>query len=86
MAVAKNYAYKRLCYRLYSKGGEKEVFKIARATERKTRDLSSVRRIKDEDGRVLIQDTKLQDRWQNYFYKLFKRERFDVSQYNQQLA
>jgi len=40
-----------------------------------------VRCIKDEDGKVLIEDTKLQERWQSYFYKLFNRERFDIPQH-----
>ena len=49
--------------RLDSKEGEKEVFKLARARERRTtRDLNSVRCIKDEDGKVLTKDTKVQER------------------------
>ena len=59
MAIAKNNAYQRLYHRLNSKEGEREVFKLARAKESWTRDLSSVRCIKDEDGKVLIEDTKL---------------------------
>jgi len=81
VAVAKNNEYERLYQRLDSKEGEKEVFKLVRATERHTRDLSSIRRIKDEDGKVIIEDTKLQERWQSYFYKLFNGERFDIPQH-----
>jgi len=55
VAIAKTNAYERLYQRLKSKESEKEVFKLARARERQTRDLSSVRCIKDEDGRVLIE-------------------------------
>ena len=65
--------------RLNSKGGENEIFKLAKARERQTRDLSSVRCIKDEDGRVLVEDAKVQERWQGYFCKLFNREDLDVS-------
>ena len=39
MAVAKNNAYDKLYQRLNSKGGENEVFKLAGARERQTRDL-----------------------------------------------
>ena len=60
MALAKNNAYERLYQRLNSKEGENEVFKLARARERRTRDLSSVRCIKDEDGKVLVEDNKVQ--------------------------
>jgi len=83
VAVAKNYAYERLYHRLESKEGEKEVFKLARVRERRTRDFSSVRCLKDEDGRVLIEDTKLQERWSSYFYNLFNGERFDIFQHNE---
>jgi len=60
--VAKNNAYERLYQRLNSKEGENEVFKLARVRERRTRDLSSVRCIKDENGKVLVEDNKVQER------------------------
>ena len=78
VAVAKNNAYERLYHRLNAKGGENEVFKLARARERRSRDLSGVRCIKDEDGRVLVEDAKVQERWQGYFCKLFNGEDLDV--------
>ena len=80
VAVAKTNAYEQLYKILESKEGENEVFKLARVRERRTRDLSSVKCIKDEEGNVLIEDTKVQERWQSYFYKLFNGERFNVSQ------
>ena len=61
VAVAKNNAYERLYQRFNAKGGENEIFKPARARERRTRDISSVRCIKDEDGRVLVEDAKVQE-------------------------
>jgi len=70
MAVAKNNAYERLFHKLSTKGGENEVLKLARARERRSRDLSRVRSINDEDGRALVEDTKVQERWQGYFCKL----------------
>ena len=79
VAVAKNNAYERLFHRLSAKGGENEVFKLARARERRSRDLSGVRCIKDEDGRVLVEDTKVQESWQGYFCKLFNGDDFDIS-------
>ena len=62
MVVAKNNAYKRLYQRLNSKEGEDEIFRLARVRDRLTRDLGSVRYIKDEDGKVLVEDTKVQKR------------------------
>jgi len=50
VAVAKSLAYDRLYCRLGTKEGEKEVFKLARTRERRTRDLDVIRCIKDENG------------------------------------
>jgi len=86
VAVVKNKAYEKLYQRLNSKEGENEVFKLVRAGKRRTRDLSSVSCIKDEDGKVLVEDYKVQERWQSYFYKLFNGERFEVSQCTEHLA
>jgi len=73
VAVARNTAYERLYWRPNSKESENKVFKLARARERQTRDLNSVRCIEDEDGEVSVEDTRVQERWQSYFYKLFNR-------------
>jgi len=55
-----------------------EVFRLAKARERQTRDISTVRCIKDEDGRALVEDVVVQERWQGYFCKLFNGEGLDV--------
>ena len=86
VAVAKNNAYERLYQKLNVKGGENEVFKLARARERRTRDLGSVRCIKDDEGRVLVDEAKVQERWQGYFCKFFNGEGLDVSQHIELLA
>ena len=62
MAVAKSLTFDRLYHRLGTKDGEKEVFKLAMARERKTRDLGVVRCIKDEDGKVLCEDAEIKER------------------------
>ena len=62
MAVAKNNAYERLYQKLSPKGGENEVFKLARARETRIRNLGSVRCIKDEEGRVPVEDAKVRER------------------------
>ena len=56
VAVAKSNAYERLYQRLNSKEGENEVFRLARAREGRTRDLGSVRCIKDEDCLLYTSD------------------------------
>ena len=83
ITVAKNNAYERLYQRLESKE-EKEAFELARAREITTRDLGSVRCTKLKDSKVLIEDTKVQERSQSYFFKLFNWVRFHSSQHSDQ--
>ena len=45
-----------------------------------------MRCIKDEDGKVLVEDAKVQERSQSYFYKPFNGEGFVVSQHTEHLA
>ena len=55
-------AYDRLYQKLEIKKGEKIVFKLARARERRTRDLSVVRCIKDENNKVLFENAEIKER------------------------
>jgi len=66
--------YNRLYQKLGAKEGEKEVFKLARARERKTSNLCVVRSIKDENDKVLSEDATIKKRWQIYFSKLLNCE------------
>jgi len=74
VAVAKSMAYNRLYHRLETKEGEKDVFKLARARERRTRDLGVMRCIEDENGHVLFEDAEIKERWQRYFFNLLNGE------------
>ena len=47
---------------------------MAWARERKIRDLGVVRCIKDEEGKVLIEDVEIRERWQRFFAKLLNGE------------
>ncbi|KAM0972281.1 hypothetical protein ACFX2A_020433 [Malus domestica] len=51
--------------RLDTKKGELDIYKLARAREKKTRDLNQVRCIKDEDGKVLATENAVKDRWKD---------------------
>ena len=58
-----------------TKEGEKKVFKLASARQKKPRDLACVRYSKGEYGRVLVKETKIRERWQSYFSRLPNGER-----------
>ena len=67
VAEARGAAYKTLYQKLDTKEGERDIFKIARARDRRTKDLDRIRCIKDETGRVLIEEKDVKDRWKRYF-------------------
>ena len=76
IAIAKNNAFERLYQKLETKEGEKDVFKLARAREKKTRDLGNVRYVKGEDGKVLVEETNIRERWRvTFLCCLILRER-----------
>jgi hypothetical protein len=56
------------------KEGEKNIYRIARTRERKTRDINQIKCIKDGTDRLLVKDEEIKDRWREYFDKLFNRE------------
>ena len=74
VAVAKSMTYDILYLKLDTKEGEKEVFKLARVRERRTRDSNYVKCIKDKNDKVLAKEAKIKDRWQRYFAKLLNGE------------
>ncbi|CAO2043645.1 unnamed protein product [Urochloa humidicola] len=74
VSVAKGQAYDNLYQRLGTKEGEKDIYRVARIRERKTRDINQIKCIKDGTDRLLVKDEEIKDRWREYFDKLFNGE------------
>ena len=71
VAQAKDKAYEVLYKNLDSKEGVNDIFKIAKARERRSRDLGNIRFIKDVDGRSIVNEEDIRKRWGDYFSSLF---------------
>ncbi|GJS59504.1 retrovirus-related pol polyprotein LINE-1 [Tanacetum coccineum] len=79
VAQAKEKAYKDLYKKLNSKDGANDIFRIAKARERRRRDLGDICFIKDEEGRTITDEKEIKKRWGEYFSSVFNaRERGDT--------
>jgi hypothetical protein len=58
---------------LGTKEGEKDIYRMAKSRERKTRDTIQVKCIKDVIERLLTKDEDIKNRWWEYFNKLFNK-------------
>jgi hypothetical protein len=50
---------------------EKDIYRMAKIRERKTRDINQVKCIKDEANQLLVKNEEIKNRWKEYFNKLF---------------
>ncbi|GJU25141.1 retrovirus-related pol polyprotein LINE-1 [Tanacetum coccineum] len=73
-AQAKEKVYENLYKKLDSKEGANEIFRIAKARQRKRRDLGDICFIKDEGGRTVTDEEEIKQRWGEYFSSLFNTE------------
>ena len=62
------------CKNSGTKEGEKNIYRMARIRERKTRDINQIKCIKDGTDRLLVKDEEIMDRWREYFDKFNGRE------------
>jgi hypothetical protein len=74
VSEARGRMYDGLYQRLGMKEGEKDIYRMAKSRERKTRDIIHVKCIKDETERLLTKDEDIKNRWWEYFDKLFNED------------
>ncbi|XP_071729258.1 uncharacterized protein [Rutidosis leptorrhynchoides] len=71
VARAKEKAYEDLYSKLDSKEGANDIYRIAKARERRRRDLDNIKFIKNEVAQTLVKDDEIRKRWEGYFASLF---------------
>uniref|UniRef100_A0A8I6WSC6 Endonuclease/exonuclease/phosphatase domain-containing protein n=1 Tax=Hordeum vulgare subsp. vulgare TaxID=112509 RepID=A0A8I6WSC6_HORVV len=71
VSEARGQAYEDIYQRLNTKEGERDIYKMAKIRERKTRDVSEVKCIKDGDDQLLVKDEAIKHRWREYFDNLY---------------
>ncbi|XP_071689142.1 uncharacterized protein [Rutidosis leptorrhynchoides] len=71
VARAKEKAYKDLYRKLDSKEGANDIFRIAKARERRRGDIDNIEFIKNEAGQTLVKEDNIRKRWEGYFSSLF---------------
>ncbi|XP_071705055.1 uncharacterized protein [Rutidosis leptorrhynchoides] len=75
VAITKDKAYEDLYRKLDSKEGANDTYRIAKARERRGRDLVNVKYIKDEAGQSIVREHLIRKRWEEYFSSLFGSDR-----------
>ena len=59
---------------LETKEGQKRIFKLAKERNKLTKDLTSIKQIKDKNGRVLTDPDMIRLRWRDYYEELLNQE------------
>jgi hypothetical protein len=67
VSEARGQIYDGLYQRLSTKEGEKDIYRMTKSQERKTRDIIQVKCIKDATKRLLTKDEDIKNMWWEYF-------------------
>ncbi|KAL5146984.1 Craniofacial development protein 2 [Glycine soja] len=71
VSEARAQAFDGLYQALGTRDGERSIYRLAKGRERKTRYLDQVKCVKDEEGKVLVHEKDIKERWKAYFHNLF---------------
>ena len=74
IAANKALAMNELCEELETPEGERNIFRIAKARDKASKDLSHMKQIKNEHGVILRDLDMIIGRWKGYFDKLLNED------------
>ncbi|XP_063545791.1 uncharacterized protein LOC134753781 [Cydia strobilella] len=74
VAIARTAAQDNLYESLNSPKGEKQLYRLAKARERSSRDMAHIKCVKDDAGKVITKDEAIKERWKVYFERLMNEE------------
>jgi hypothetical protein len=74
VSEASGQMYDGLYQRLGTKEGEKDIYRMAKSRERKTRDIIQVKCIKHATERLLTKGEDIKNMWRQYFDILFNED------------
>ena len=77
--MAKEEAYEELYTKLDTREGSKIIYKLARSRDRRSRDISDISYVKDEDGTILTESGKIKGKW-NFFLINSSMQKWSESQ------
>ena len=72
MAIAKTRAWDDVYIKLGTQEGEEKIFRIAKACNKATKDLTQIKQMRDQEGSVLTDENQI--RWKVYFETLLNEE------------
>ena len=74
MGIAKTRAWDDVYAKLGTKEGEEKIFRIAKAHNKATKDLTQIKQMKDQEGSVLTDENQIRERWKVHFETLLNEE------------
>ena len=74
VAQAKARAREDMYDKLETREGEKRIFALAREREKSTKNFTHIKQVKNKEGRVLVDDNEIKERWKEYFKTLLNEE------------